>query len=121
MLLEHSFNFKDIFLSARDLKILNDARYGAIVEVHPVDAQFLLEYGFLSNYALSDNEYKFVITSLGVQYIEYLDSIFLEKTKEEKRLHRVEICSWLALLVSAIALVGKPMLNLLRLLLQLMQ
>lgn len=117
----HSLNFKEIFLSARDLKILKDAQYGAIIEVHPIDAQFLLDYGFLSNYSLSDNEYKFVITPLGIQYINYYDSVVLEKNKEEqrlemeeKRLHRAEICSWLALLISAIALVDELILNLLR-------
>ena len=56
--------------------------------------------------------------------MNYYDSVVLEKNKEEKRLeieekrlHRAEICSWLALLISAIALVDKPILNLLRLIL----
>jgi len=107
--LEYSLNFKDVFLSPNDLEILANARYGAIVSVHPESVRFLIEYGFISHYALSNAEHEFVITSLGVQYLEYLDSIILEKSKEEKRLKFAEIRSWISILISLIALIGSLM------------
>lgn len=104
--MEHSLIFKDIFLTTYDLETLASARYGSIVKIHPASTKFLIEYGFISRYTLSDAEHELVITSLGVNYLEYLDSILLEKNKEEKRLKSAEIRSWISVLISLIALIG---------------
>lgn len=111
--MENSLNFKDLFLSADDLEILANARYGGIVKVHPVSVKFLIKYGLISQYLLSDKESEFVITSLGLQYMKYLDKILLEndsedkrRKKEEKRLKLAEIRSWMSILISLMALIG---------------
>lgn len=102
--MESSINFKNIFISSEDLKILSSARCGNVITVHPVSAKFLIDYGFLSPYALSNTDNEFVITPLGMLYSEYLDNILVEKTTEEKRFKLTEIRSWVSLFISIIAI-----------------
>ena len=64
--------FKDVFLGRNDLNILFEASDGKVITAHPTSTEFLINYGFISRYALSDNEYEFVITPLGIRYLEYL-------------------------------------------------
>lgn len=110
--MEPTINFKDIFLSTSDLENLANARNGNVINVHPVSAEFLINYGFISFYAFSDIDHEFVITPLGVQYLEYLDNVLLEKDKEEehrkkeeRRLKFAGIRSWISVLISLIALI----------------
>lgn len=103
--MEHSIDFKNVFISSEDIKILSSARFGNIITVHPVSAKYLINYGFLSRYTLSESDNKFVITSLGIRYFEYLNSIFLEKSKQEKRFKLAELRSWVSLFISVIAIV----------------
>lgn len=100
-----SINFRDIFLSSDDLSLLSSARYGAVINIHPASAKFLIEYEFITHYSLSTKENEFVITPLGSRYLEYLGNILLKNSKEELRLKIIEIRSWIAIIISVIALV----------------
>lgn len=103
--MNRSIDFKNVFMSSEDLRILSLARCGNVITVHPVSAKYLMDYGFLSRYALSNTDDKFVITPLGIRYLEYLDNIFVEKSKNEKRFKLAEFRSWIALFISVIAMV----------------
>ncbi|MDD2218245.1 MAG: hypothetical protein PHW03_07680 [Eubacteriales bacterium] len=101
----HSLDFKDVFLGSSDLEVLASVRYGSVVSAHPVSVKFLVDYRFISHYALSDVGHEFVITPLGIRYLEYLDGILLKNNEEEKRLKLSELRSWIALSISVIALI----------------
>ncbi|MDR7814645.1 hypothetical protein [Lacrimispora sp.] len=103
--MKESVNFKNVFLSSRDLDILSKASCGSIITTHPAAAEFLTSYGFISQYPSSERENEFVITPLGIQYLEYLDFLKTGNTKEQKRLKIAEIRSWIAILISLIALI----------------
>lgn len=109
--MNESVNFKNVFLSSRDLDILSKASCGSIITTHPAAADFLTSYGFISQYPSSERENEFVITPLGIQYLEYLDFLKTGNTKEQKRLKIAEIRSWIAILISLIALIKSFFLN----------
>lgn len=103
--------YKNIFLTSRDVEILEMARVGAIVNVHPVEAAHMLSLGLIEHYALKDNEYLYVITSEGVRYHEYLHQQQADKKTEIKRGNTMFIItiivSALSFIVSFVALLRK--------------
>lgn len=100
---EHVANFQNIFLSVRDLEILTSARNGAIIHSHPVSVKFLIDYNFLAPYTFSKTDSEFTITALGLQYLEFLDSILLKESREKHRLKLIEIRSWVSVAISLTA------------------
>lgn len=103
--MNNPINFKDVFLSSRDFEILSKASSGNVITIHPATTEFLLSYGFISRYSFSGSNNEFVITPLGIQYFEYLDTLKLGNSKEQKRLRIAEVRSWIAIFVSLIALI----------------
>ena len=102
--MEGSNDFKKVFLNTDELRILSDARHGSVIQIHPVQVSFLISYGLMEPYAFSETENQFIITSLGKKYLDYVDKLSKEKSKEKRRLKVIEIRSWLALLISLFAL-----------------
>ena len=100
-----SIDFKNVFLSSRDLEILSKASHGSVITTHPTTTEFLIGYGFISKYLSSGKENEFVITPLGIKYLEYLNTLKIGNMKEQKRLKIAEIRSWMAIFISLIALI----------------
>lgn len=84
--------YDNVFLTKRDIEIMDKIRYGAVLYLHIADAQFLLRLGFIAPYALSDAGDEYVVSAEGCRYMEYLDNKrenenakkLKEKQKEEK-------------------------------------
>lgn len=76
-------NFESIFLMPRELQTMESIRYGAVLRLHIVEAQYLLSAGFISPYALSERDDEYVVTPEGCRYMEYFDRLQAEKKSEQ--------------------------------------
>lgn len=96
-------DFPQIFLTKEEIGILTRASDGKVIFAHPVTVKDLLDYGFLSQYTLSNSNKEYVITPLGIKYYEYYSQAILHNQSEEKHLRLVEVRSWIALIISLLA------------------
>lgn len=88
--------FNDIFLSARSYEQLEELSCGAALYLHRVDAQLLLEYGFIAQYYATP---KYVITSSGLLYLEYCQN----ELKKEAQLRKEQRChDWALAIITAL-------------------
>lgn len=97
-------DYEKVFLSEREMETMNDIRYGAVLRLHIVEAEYLLSLNFIAPYALSEREDEYVVTAEGSRYMEYCDRKQLEKKrreaeqKEKEELERK--ATWTSIVVS---------------------
>lgn len=97
-------DFEKVHLSTSDLRILNAASVGKVIDCHPIYAEYLLTLGFLTRYALSDTDSQFVITDMGLRYKEYLAT---EAANAVKRAKQEKFRYWFGVILSnAIAILA---------------
>ena len=101
--------FDKIFLTERDVSLLEDSKNGEVI--YSKSADYLLEMGLMEHYRLTENKNAFVITPIGLRYVKYLNDL---KQKEKNKQKIISIRYWitnaisiLALIVSIIALIKK--------------
>lgn len=104
-------DFADLFLSSSEFSTLEQFSNGSVICPHSVITDPLLQYGFISPYSFSDTDSGFVITDLGLKYLEYRKNLSLRKIKEERRLRWIEIRSWIAVIISLLALIRNVWIN----------
>lgn len=73
-------DYDKVYLSNRELNVMNDIRYGAVLRLHVVESEYLLSLHFIVPYALSERDDEYVVTTEGCRYMEYLD----QKQREKK-------------------------------------
>ena len=97
-------DYEKTFLSRRDREIMDAVRYGAVVTLHPVDAEYLISLAFIDPYALSNSGNDYVITADGSRYMEFLEArekAEYEKRKSEKQREKQErFRTWASIIVS---------------------
>lgn len=97
-------DYEKVFLSEREMKIMNDIRYGAVLRLHIVEAEYLLSLDFIAPYALSERDDEYVVTAEGCRYLEYCDQKKREKELSEAAQKEKEAferkATWISIVVS---------------------
>ena len=98
-------SFTDTFISARNYQQLLDLSSGKVMHLHIIDADPLLKRGFISPYLSSRKNDKYVITPLGMLYLEYY-SLQEKNLQHSRRIQKTNIrISIFALLISIASLI----------------
>ncbi len=89
-------DYSTIFLSQRDRSILKSTSSGAVIKLHPVDAEHLISLDFIAPYALTKTGDEYVITNEGLLFQEFLDKqeSLMRKDEQEYELRIQENRTW---------------------------
>lgn len=90
-------DYDKVYLSERERNVMNDIRYGAVLRLHIVEAEYLLSMRFIAPYALSEQDDEYVVTAEGCRYMEYID----HKQREKKLSEAAERkATWASIIIS---------------------
>ena len=102
-------DYEKLFLTKSEKETMERIRYGAVLQLHIVNAQRLLDAGLISPYALSERNDEYVVTGEGLRYMEFLDQkkANAQHLEEEKRqTAKAEWCRyWITTCIALLALV----------------
>lgn len=90
-------NYQSLFLSDRDLHILNSSSSGAILTLHESDAEFLLSIKFIAPYQFSSTGKEYIVTPEGLRFKEFLNK---QKEHMEEENRREFIKTWVPIAIS---------------------
>lgn len=97
-------SFYDVFLTKKELDLLNEMMSGKVVYAHPVAVERLISLNFVSGYKLNqtDEQSSYVIAPDGITYLEFREE---QRKNLQEREKKERFRFWLPTIISIVAVV----------------